>query len=133
MSGCQQVALDVTAANASAANDKGPEFAGSVKEKVAAGAATFSDSVVKWERPLKADGEMAVVEATLLIGASSSEWSGAGRFLFPTSVLDDCRVSQQPSGMIDQRDGRERGIGVETVRCTCSACMFSHSPLSIAH
>lgn len=47
-----------------------------MREKVAAGAATFNDSVVKWERPLKSDGELAVVDATLYIGTSSSEWFG---------------------------------------------------------
>lgn len=74
----RQVSLDITAANPSAANDKEPEFAGLVREKVAAGAASFNDAVVKWEKPLKSDGELAVVEATLYIGTTSSEWSGAG-------------------------------------------------------
>lgn len=85
---CHQVSLEITAANAmSAANDKGPEFAGPVREKVAAGAATFNDSVVKWERPLKADGELAVVEASLFIGTTSSEWFG-GRRTFTSDNTD---------------------------------------------
>ena len=76
---CQQVSLDITAANASGANEKGPDFAGPEREKVAAGAASFNGSVVKWERPLKADGELAVVEASLFIGTSTSEWFRAQR------------------------------------------------------
>ena len=69
--------MEVTAAKAtqSAASDKGPEFAAApVREKVAGGAASFNDAVMKWERPLKADGELAVLEASLFIGTSSSEW-----------------------------------------------------------
>eukprot|EP00752_Nemacystus_decipiens_P004173 g3816.t1 len=82
-----QVSLEITAANASAANDIGPEFAGPVREKVAAGAASFNDAVVKWERPLKADGELAVVEASLFIGTSSKNAKQVASTSFTVKVM----------------------------------------------
>eukprot|EP00903_Cladosiphon_okamuranus_P018047 g16608.t1 len=84
-----QVSLDINAANAnaSAANDKGPEFAGPAREKVAGGAATFNDSVVKWERQLKADGELAVVEASLFIGSTSKNAKQVASTSFTVRVM----------------------------------------------
>lgn len=70
----QQVSLEITAANMGAANEEGPEFSGPVREKIAGGAATFNDTVVKWQKLLKSEGELAVVEATLRVGTSNSEF-----------------------------------------------------------
>lgn len=80
--------LDITAANASTVNDEGPEFAGPVREKVAGGTASFNDAVVKWQRPLKSEGELAVVEATLRTGTGSSECWCRGFSRIPMPTLD---------------------------------------------
>lgn len=45
-----------------------PAFAGPAKEKVAAGAASFSDLVVGWDKILAPEGEQVMVDANLLVG-----------------------------------------------------------------
>lgn len=45
-----------------------PAFAGPAKEKVAAGAASFSDLVVEWDKILAPEGEQVMVDANLLVG-----------------------------------------------------------------
>lgn len=69
-----QVGLEIMAAVEGNADDEGPEFVGTMKTMVAAGVATFTPPVVKWNKPLKPEGELAVVDATLSIGTGSSEW-----------------------------------------------------------
>lgn len=70
--------LDVTAAIEGDPHEEGPEFVGSVTEKVAAGAATFKNPVVKWSKPLRQEGELVVVDATLSFGTGNSEFSDDG-------------------------------------------------------
>lgn len=69
-----QVGLEIMAAVEGNADDEGPEFVGTMKTMVAAGVATFTPPVVKWNKPLKQEGELAVVDATLSIGSGSSKW-----------------------------------------------------------
>ncbi|CAM9825307.1 unnamed protein product [Scytosiphon promiscuus] len=82
-----QVSLEITAASEGAAGEEGPEFAGPVREKVAAGAASFNDSVVKWHRPLKAEGELAVVEAALRIGTTNKDRKEVASASFTVRVM----------------------------------------------
>ncbi|CAM9778395.1 unnamed protein product, partial [Ectocarpus sp. 12 AP-2014] len=82
-----QVSLEITAASAGDAGEVGPEFAGPVREKVAAGAASFNDSVVKWHRPLKSDGELAVVDATLWVGTTRKDTKQVASTSFTVRVM----------------------------------------------
>jgi len=59
-----------------AANDRmddaaKPKFIGVATEKVAAGAASFPDLVVEWDKPLAPEGEQVTVAAHLLVGNNS--------------------------------------------------------------
>lgn len=67
-----QVRLGITSAEDNLQDgDDGPEFVESVQAMVAAGAATFNPGpIVKWDKRLKQDGEVAVVDATLCVGPS---------------------------------------------------------------
>ncbi|CAN0328527.1 unnamed protein product, partial [Ectocarpus fasciculatus] len=82
-----QVSLEITAASAGDASEVGPEFVGPVREKVAAGSASFNDSVVKWNRPLKSDGELAVVDATLMVDTSGKDKNPVASTSFTVRVM----------------------------------------------
>lgn len=58
---------------------EGPAFARPVTKSVAAGEASFNDSVIMWDRPLKPNGELAQVDATLRVRTGKSERFGVRR------------------------------------------------------
>ena len=73
-----QISLDIAAASEDASDEDGPEFIGSAVEKVAEGSATFDSLAVKWNKPLKKEGELVVIEATLRVGSGKSESKETG-------------------------------------------------------
>ena len=65
--------LDIAAAVEGASNEEVPELSGPAVEKVAEGSATFDNLIVNWDKPLKKEGELVVVEATLRTGSGKSK------------------------------------------------------------
>ncbi|CAM9801347.1 unnamed protein product [Pylaiella littoralis] len=107
-----QVSLEITAANMGAANEEGPEFSGPVREKIAGGAATFNDTVVKWQKLLKSEGELAVVEATLRVGTSNKDKKEVASTSFTIRIMP----SKVPFRVVVCLDGKEWPAPQETER-----------------
>lgn len=63
--------LDISPATAGGTEADDLDFATPATEKVSGGVATLSP-VVKWNKALRQEGELAVVDATLSVGNGSS-------------------------------------------------------------